>query len=278
MKAIVGIDSERHYRSAMHLLSRLSFYKVSAELVHVVDPYYLAELGMVGPAYAASLGVPETWEKEADELLAEAQDVAIGSGIPCTTLRTVGKPSAALTEHAIDIHADLIAIGSTHKSKYGAFFLGSVGRSLTIGASQSLLIAKQDVAKSGPLTAVFAIDGSEYADTCLRMFARMEPKGIGRLVLVTAYDRLGLTDPPSKEREHLNELVAHLRESGMNAEAHVVEGSLHEVIDAMMESTEADLLVMGARGHGFIDRLLVGSNSLQQVVASPHSVLLLRLP
>lgn len=278
MKAIIGIDGSGNYQQALHLLSKLSFSNVAAELLHAVDPITLSVEGAVGPAYAASVGDSDSWQRWANDLLAKAQGQSSDLEIPASTLCLVGKPSSLLIERASETHADLIVIGSTHKSQYGAFVLGGVGRGLTIGARQSLLISKQDVKPSGPLTAVFAIDGSEYADTCLRMLARMAPAGIGRLVLVTAGDYSQGAEAHNKARYHLNGLVDHLCDAGIKAEAHVVDGVPGEVLDAMMASTKADLLIMGAQGHGFFSRVLVGSLSLQMVVASPHSVLLLRLP
>jgi len=278
MKVIVGIDEAGNYQVALHLLSRLAFANVTAELLHAVDPLSLSVEGVVSPAYTASVGVAEGWQKWADDLLHGAQRQCFDLGVPSTSLRQVGKPASVLVERASEIHADLIATGSTHKSMYGALVLGGVGRGLTIGAHQSLLIAKQEAKASGPITAVFATDGSEYADTCLRMLARMAPAGIGRLVLVNAGDYSAGEEAHDAAQQHIDRLVGHLREAGFNVEGQVVDGLPAEVIDAMMKSVDADLLIMGAQGHGFFSRVLIGSLSLQMVVASPHSMLLLRLP
>jgi len=278
MKAIIGIDEAGNYQAALHLLSRLAFANATAELFHAVDPLALTVEGVVGQAYAASVGVAEDWQKWADDLLSQAQKQCFDLGIPSTTLRQVGKPTSHLMERSSEIYADLIAVGSTHKPAYGALVLGSVGRGLTIGAHQSLLIAKKEVKPVGPLTAVFATDGSEYSDSCLRMLARMAPRGIGRLVLVNAGDYSQGQEAHDHARHHIDSLVGHLCEAGFNAEGHVVDGAPAEVIEAMMKSTNADLLIMGAQGHGFFNRILVGSLSLQMVTATPHSILLLRLP
>ncbi|RYG31629.1 universal stress protein, partial [bacterium] len=45
-----------------------------------------------------------------------------------------------------------------------------------------------------------------------------------------------------------------------------------------MSETGSDLLILGARGHGLIERLLIGSLALHVVVAEPYSVMVLRLP
>ena len=58
----------------------------------------------------------------------------------------------------------------------------------------------------------------------------------------------------------------------------VQEGESNEVIRNAMTSSGADLLIMGAQGHGFLDRLVIGSTSHHHFVAEPYPVLLLRLP
>jgi len=275
VKAVVGVDAEGHYRKALRLLRHIGFKETAVELVHVQKSLVVPE-STASPS-TVPLAVPGYMAVEVDtdptvEILQEAQEEASGLGFESQTLGEVGNVAKELMDRADEARADLIVVGSNQKSLYGALFLGSVGRGLAIGARQSLLIAKQEVSNPGPLTAVFATDGSDYAEDCLRMLLRMHPSGIGRLVVVTAID----DREADIARAHLNKVVTHLCEEGFRAEAHAVEGSPNEVIDAMMASTQADLLVIGAQGHGFLDRLLLGSVSLQEVVGTRHSILLLR--
>ena len=71
-------------------------------------------------------------------------------------------------------------------------------------------------------------------------------------------------------------LVDHLKEAGIEAEYRIVTGEFDSVIDEQMTKFNAELLILGAQGHGFMERLFIGSSCLQQVVATPHSVLILR--
>jgi len=43
-----------------------------------------------------------------------------------------------------------------------------------------------------------------------------------------------------------------------------------------MHSTGAELMVVGAHGKGWIERLLIGSTSLHEVIDEPYNVLVLR--
>lgn len=71
-------------------------------------------------------------------------------------------------------------------------------------------------------------------------------------------------------------MVEHLRSFDLHAEYRVVQGEPDEVLGATMKDVNGDLLAMGAQGHGFIERVMLGSLSLQQVMASPYSTLILR--
>jgi hypothetical protein len=43
-----------------------------------------------------------------------------------------------------------------------------------------------------------------------------------------------------------------------------------------MDAMSADLLILGAKGHGFLERITMGSVSLRQAIAGMYSTLILR--
>lgn len=276
MKILIGIDSDGDFKPELHLFSKLAIRDPKIELMHVEPALLVGDMAGAASIYTDYASIQKALQLAGEEVLTDAQAELIYCGYSAETVYEQGNVCEALSERADKTHADLIVIGSRHKSAYGAFLLGSVGRGLTIGGHHSLLIAKREIAPTGKMTAVFATDGSEYADACLRMFVRMRPQGIGRLAVVTAVDQLENGRPPNEIKAHVDRLVGHLRDECFEADGHVVEGSVPEVIDTMMASTHADLLIMGAQGHSFAERLMVGSISLKEVVTRPHSVLLLR--
>lgn len=276
MRALIAVDPEDSYRPGLHLFRRLEFPKPAIEFVHVGEMLLVGAPGAGPFTYESYPVVEETRRRHGEALVQHAASEASALGLGSTTLYTEGKVSDTLIHEANQFAADLIVTGSSHKSALGAFLLGGVGRGLTIAAHQSLLIAKHDVAPTGKLTVLFATDGSDYADNCLRMLVRMEPRGIRRFAIVTAVPSFEDGQPPMEARMHVDSLVSHLCESGYHAEGHVVLGTPTEVIDSMMQSINADLLVMGAQGHRFIERVVLGSVSMHEVLAQPHSILLLR--
>jgi nucleotide-binding universal stress UspA family protein len=276
MKTIVGIDFEGHYESAFRLLARLRFAQNQLELLHADEPYVTYV-----PSTYMTLEEDASHRDRAMQLLDEAKERAGVLALEVDDQRyVVDPPAKALLEESESQHVDLLAIGARQKSKYGSLFLGSVGRALTIASPASVLVAKGDVEPTGGLTVVVATDHSAYADEAVRLFVRMQPQGIHRLIVVTA---VGAPPPASiidRERAQTTEasrrMVAYLASFGLPAEYRVIEGHPDQVIAATMEETKADLLAMGAQGHGFFERLVLGSVSLRHVVASPHSTLILR--
>lgn len=277
MKSVIGIDYPGNYESAVHLLGRLRFTPNDVELVHAEEP----EVTLVPPMYVPLTG-DDRQRKAAYQLLDQAAEKACASGLHVTDQRYAidHSPARALTDESAAHHGCLIAIGSRQKGRYGSFFAGSVGRALVIGSKASVLIAKGVVAPLGDLTVVLATDHSEYADEAVRLFVRMNPKGIRRLVLVTAITPFPDGTPDEEERARMTDLsakmVGYLLSFELPVEYRVVEGTPAEVLDATMEDVNGDLLAMGAQGHGWFDRLMLGSVSLQQAIASPHSTLILR--
>lgn len=69
--------------------------------------------------------------------------------------------------------------------------------------------------------------------------------------------------------QHLVEAKARLTASGLPVETSFVAGRTADVILSLAEETEADVIVVGSRGHGALERMLLGSVS-SEVVDHAH--------
>ncbi|RYG43009.1 hypothetical protein EON79_17815 [bacterium] len=293
LKTIVGIDSGRAYVPALRLLGRLRFKGNESILVHVESP-----IGIVyNPVpLAYDYGDEAAAERQARELgktlLQQAQSDARDAGLEddSKTIYAIGTSSGRLMDLADEENADLVAIGSRRQNSMESFFLGSVGRALAIAAHQSFLVARGKVDASGPVRAVFATDHSEYADRCFEKLLEMGAQGLGHVTVMTATEpAMGITysggvipdGVASIQEGHMERgarLVARLAERGIQADFRLVPSAAETALRATMDETGSDLLILGARGHGLLERLLIGSLALHAVVAEPYSVLILRLP
>jgi nucleotide-binding universal stress UspA family protein len=198
-----------------------------------------------------------------------------------------------LLEFADSYGADLIVAGSERKGRWGSLFMGSVTRALAIYAKESFLVAKGPHEGSERVATVIATDHSEYCDRCIERLLKWAPEGIGKLTIMTAqWTDISMLEMALKvsnlDPSELHHWIAERTESknrelaqkfeaiGIPCETRVIQAEPREAIEIAMRQAGAELLVIGAQGHGLTDRITVGSVAMHEVVSSPHSVLVMR--
>jgi nucleotide-binding universal stress UspA family protein len=292
MKALLGVDASGHYDPALRLVGALRFSQLELTLVHASSPITMFVPMSYVPAVEAQTEYAAAVQEIAEKALDEARTKACDLGLKADARIGLGSAAEVLTQHAEEMQADLVAVTATG-SRWSSVFLGSVSRGLAIGCHSSILVAKEARTIQGPLDVVLATDHSEYSERWIRKWLSMRAQGIRRVHIVTAFrlspdeqellkvnlPMLG-SDIERFVREKLEEkneaLVKLLREWGYEADARISNAGPNQAIHQAMTETNSDLLIMGAQGHGFIDRLLVGSVALHQVVAEPYPVLVVR--
>ena len=138
-------------------------------------------------------------------------------------------------------------------------------------------------------TIVVGTDGSKRSEAALSESFDLA-KRLSANVLVVAVaahvsDRLGGSVHMSRVNEHLNQARTALdaartmaEEAGVKAEFEVFEGDAAEEIATIAESRDADLVVVGTRGHGGIAGSLLGSVSADVVRRSKRPVVVVHEP
>jgi len=142
----------------------------------------------------------------------------------------------------------------------------------------------------GPMaTIVVGTDGSKGSEAALSEGFDLA-KRLGAKVLVVAVaahtsDLLGGSVYQHNVREHLNRARAALdaartmaKEAGIEAEFEVFEGDAAEEIATIADSRNADLVVVGTRGHGGLADSLLGSVSADVVRRSQRPVVVVHKP
>lgn len=289
MKVVVGLDTEHYYRKGLDLLKSFKFSDLSATFVHAIEPV-LPDTSYESFSMQNAIGEILRIRQETGEKLVAEATAEFGGG--AQSVVDLGGAADLLTRTAANIGADLVVVGSEKKSVWGALFLGSVAKGVVIDSDISVLVGKQP-AKGEGITAVLATDHSEYMKLCVDKLIALQPQGIKKIVVVTAVqhnanfiDALSkvtienATELPDVMKNHLdklgNDMVAKLRAISPVVEFRAVDGHPNDVIKAEMENANADVAIIGARGHGFIERTILGSISTHQVVAEPYNVLVLR--
>jgi nucleotide-binding universal stress UspA family protein len=297
MRVLLGADmGEGVDAPVVRLLKRLRFNAAQVEPVRVVAPPNM-------PVWDAGAGFPPialaeltaAEEKRARELVCSIAESFGDEATPPTVLR--GMPTQQLLTHADKTGADLIAIDGHEDSPVLAFLIGSVARGLVLGARQSVLLAKASTAPADqPVRAVLATDHSEYADICWERLMRFWPRGISHLTILTSYpeDRLKALEPMlppmgisatqamhdqlAARNDALATRLSDCFHPACTTITSVVSSlPVHEAITEQMKADSADLLILGAQGHGFLERLALGSVALREALTLPQSVLVVRV-
>ncbi len=293
MKTIIGIDTGHAYEPAVRLFARLHFAGAQTKLLNVADlvlPY--TSFG-VPPTLEATNEFVEGLKQAGKHAVRQASELAASYGLETETEVVAGPVTLSLLDEADNEQADLLAVASTRKGPLAALFTGSVSRSIAVGSKHNVLVAKEGVKNEGPVDVVIATDHSAYAERAIDRLLALRPKGIGHVHVVTAYEigdheaEILHANLPAlgsqvdiwveeKLRERSIALVGKLSQFGYMADFVLEKGDPNRVITANMQRLGAELLIVGAQGHGFFDRLFVGSVSFHQLVAEPYSVLVMR--
>lgn len=297
MKIVLGADLAMATGGspAVGLLKRLRFPQAQVDVMHVVPPpiYTGWEYDpVVAPSVLAELAQRDQ-DSASDSL--EKVIVELGSALQPEKVVVVGNPAGSLMGYADEKKAELIAVNGTIAGPLVAFLTGSVARGLVIGAHQSVLLARGQSEELRPLRAVLATDHSPYSERCIARLGALWPQGIQHITVLTSYpeERLRAMEPmlppisvPPTEavRETLeaknNALIERLGNCFhpmlTTFESRVSPLPVHDAIAEAMKETNAELLILGAHGHSFLQRLTLGSTSFREAVFSPYSVLVMR--
>ncbi len=288
---VIGVDLGGLYENAVLLLKKLEFNDLKPHWVHCVESVLPGgDYAPIGPSHPIGQ-IMEDRASAGRELLANAQLTLPGGEAKLFH----GDPVRILKEESEKVSADLVVVGSERKGYFGSLFFGSVTKGLLTHSTTDFLVVKKAPISEGKLKVVLATDHSPYADQCVDELIRINPRGFGEIHVITAaapnlpsYVGDSHHQAPDiqeaiidweKMLHHRSEAIAEkLKALAPTVTISVKQGHANDVISNRMKEVGADLLIMGAKGHGFLERLGVGSVSFHQVVNDEHSVLLLRAP
>jgi nucleotide-binding universal stress UspA family protein len=262
MRVMVGIDRSEQYLEALRLLARLRLPGLKAWLVHAR---------------------PER-DAHDDDLIAHAQLFARRNDILADTVSEAGDPAELLVRVATAERGDLIAIGSGEKGPLGVLLGGSVGRALMTSWRGSLLVAKSRAKPIGNVRCVLGYDGTDTCDAGLTRFLAWNPGGVEsvRVVAVETDELSTMGETPggvivaARTKEIAARGAERLRKAGFVATPETATGAVLPQLREVAVATSADLIVIPAKPHGTLDRLLFGSTSHAGVAGHQRSVLVVR--
>lgn len=286
MRILVGIKPGSDVEVVRQWLSALQFGSAEIEVQTVAEPIALSSPAYLGVGGTLPVEVVDAQESAA-KALAETARQALGAQ---TAAVAYGDPASEMMARAEATQADLVVAQSEPKSWFNNMFMGSVTRRLAMEGVRSALLLKS-APKSGGKVAVFGSDLSAYSQKAWQHFLAMQPQGLEKIIAVTAVDTRPvdfgplLPDPtpfmPNMPAVNRDALLERLREAcpaptGITVEHALIDGTPAEALEPYMESVGADLLVLGAQGHTWADRVAIGSVALHMTMWGRSTLLLVR--
>jgi len=291
MKAILGVDPQGSHEAALDLLARLQFPNLSLIALCAAEPIPEV-MPAFGPVMPTSENIFVAIQQHAEQMAAKVAETAKEKGIAAKPFVPNASAGRALIEASESEVAELLVVGTRQKSGFEAAILGSVMRAVVVGSKDSVLIGRGNVAP-GDLHAVFATDLSHYNEECVDWLLAHRPMGLNKITVVGAFQLLEdqvassghrLVISPSdigdmvKENvlEQVEGVAQRFRDAGLEATAVAQQGKASDVIESTFRDSGAHLAIVGAQGHGFFARLLIGSTSMHLATKAQMPLLIIR--
>ena len=290
MNVLVATDGSKYGRWGLNWAAKLPFVKrPSVMALHVID--------------SAALRWPfktrlesQRLEARAARTLKRAKQQLVSLKLKGTARKEQGEVTSVILKHAPN-QDGLLVVGSKGLDALDRFLLGSVSAKLIEHATCPMLVVKGDAV---PLRRIIlATDGSSESTKAVAfVLTKLQPdhlNGEGRrgpihvsvvhvrmpspLAPITAKSTIpwikypGLKEVGSKLVEQSTEKLI---KAGFTAEPLRPLGRPAEEIIKAATKQQADLIVMGAKGLGAIDRFLLGSVSTRVVQHANCAVLVVR--
>jgi nucleotide-binding universal stress UspA family protein len=277
-----------------HALALTRQFEARLKVVYVIPHVFPGGESMYGAA--PWLMTPEVRER-ADEDLRRFLEPAREARITHELEVREGEPWREIVDAAEEMEADLVVIGAHGRGGFDRYILGSVAEKLVRRLPCSVLTVSHEEghtwAAPGLITRILcATDFSETSTEALRLASLFASGSHAAItVLNTVENTLDFGDPtylsmadlgPVKQEmerasiEKLRAAIAAMVQDGIAAEPHVVSGRAFKEILRASVAERADLIVIGAQGHGFLEHMLAGSNAQHVIRGATCPVLTVR--
>jgi nucleotide-binding universal stress UspA family protein len=274
MRVLLATDGSKDAQAALAFLSALPLPPSTTLRITIV---------VTLPSFVLDVPPARDLERSALEaargVLEEARGALAGRGLAIETDVAVGDPKAEIVRIAEEWGADLLVLGARGLSGIKRFLLGGVSLAVAHHVRCPVLVVKGRPRKLGSV--LVAMDGSEDSfravrflqslplprQTKVRLLSVVEPiryPASAPIVLRGQLVRM-IKEVESERRGQLEKVLeqaaSQLDDKITRVTRSTPSGDPASVITASAATYDADLIVVGARGHGAMARLLLGSVS-----------------
>jgi nucleotide-binding universal stress UspA family protein len=142
---LVAVDgSEIGHRALEEALDIARAMQAPVHAVHVVQTgtYPTLILSELEPPDLTQQVLLDSLDREANEILADAERKAAAAGVRMTVYKRWGHPGAEITALAQELGADLTVVGSHGRGRIDRFFLGSVSSYVVDHATSTVMVVR----------------------------------------------------------------------------------------------------------------------------------------
>jgi nucleotide-binding universal stress UspA family protein len=257
---LIGYDGGQGAKDAVELCRAIAAEDAYVAVVNVL-PYPGAPSETIHLMTSAEFPLPEDFF------------APVTSRLPGREIKTFtylgDSPARVFERHVLAEDLDLIVVGSPHLGTLGRILIGSVGEALLHGAPVPVATAPQGYAArthAGIGKVAVAYDGSEESQAALAhagAIARTHHAGLEVLTVERPTDPVrGAIAYSMSLPEDIDDIQRQARDEvdpGVDLHLRTLGG---ETADALAGAcADVDLLIVGSRGYGTIERVLLGSTS-----------------
>ncbi len=279
MKIILATDGSDSALAAIDFLARFPFpEETEVALLTVIDSNLLGGMGrkrMDAEHLEALSAAEELLKREAEELLRAETARLEQAGWPSTAELRFGSPAAEIVKAAEDTNADLILLGSRGTTDIKHLLLGGVSQNVLHCAPCSVLLVRHppQIPLEAPWHILLAYDDSQPAKRAVELCASLPLAASDRVTALTVLPLVTLFRQDIRQR--LSPIWHHKKRAALEAlqaatdavqwstaevaaELHEGPNVSQELLNAA-ERLESDLIMLGDKGAGAFEKLLVGS-------------------
>jgi nucleotide-binding universal stress UspA family protein len=235
----------------------------------------LREAGSLGLSYEEDL---------IKNRLKEQKNILSKKGVSVETRVEIGSAKREINRIAKREDYSLIAVGSRGHSRIVEPFLGEIAYSVVRKAKIPVLVIKLSRRDDGevcyqkkscdPLgNLLFPTDLSSSSNRAFDVIKQMVSAGARSITLMHVLDAKGPLDE-AKVLKDLGRMKGEIQEQGAEVDLLIARGDPEEEILRAIEDRDINLVVMGKRGYGYLEGILVGSVSEKVIHRSEASLLI----
>lgn len=253
---IVGVDGSEGSRAALRWAARTADAKGVALRAVAAWQYPARAATPAGPAKLP--GPDEMDQRTCDDLRALIREELEAGADQVEVQAGRGPAASVLLGAAAKVDADMLVVGARGLGGFTGLLLGSVSQQCVEHAACPVVVLRggSDVS-DGPI--VIGLDGSEGADRALEWTIDLAEATGSDIIAVHAPGTGANNATLNAARHDLEQWCAPIKRHGMAHEIRIDSGDARAVIVQAADDADASLLVVGTRGLGAIQGLLLGS-------------------